>query len=99
MTTTPKTQRVTICGPNLFGAPETFHVHAEGCRDLGKRLYQGVRAEAWISEFSTRREVIEEVYSDIIAEQEDGSDYASWTAYVSEFQFFPCVTLPEEVTV
>lgn len=89
-------QRVTIYGPNLYGVPETFHVHAEGCADTRKALYRQAAGEAWSTSAESIRGVVEDVYSDIIAEQEEGSDWSTWEAYLSEFKFFPCVELPLE---
>lgn len=86
------TQRVTIHGPNLMVPGPTFHVHAEGCADLRKRLYRGADG-GWTVEATSQQDVVEEIYQDIMAENE--GDLASWEAYADDVRIFPCVALPE----
>lgn len=94
------TQRVTIIGPNLSGkgqAKGQYHVHAEGCADITRDLkgYGYVDAEPhWSIEAETLEDVVIEVYSDIIAENEgDEHGRDEVDAYFGEFHFAPCVTL------
>ncbi len=88
---------VTITGPNAHGG--MFHVHATGCADLARGVYRTIRPniERYEEEHASVQSVVEDVYSDIIAEN-DG-ELATWEPYASEFQFFPCVNGLPELTV
>lgn len=86
-------QRVVVVGPNLpQQAKATFHVHAEGCADLGrgwiKRYAKGERAY----EFGSRHDVESFVYEFAPDENED----YTLGDYQFDFHFAPCVTLPLE---
>jgi hypothetical protein len=88
--------KLTIAGPNLTSG-STFHVHKAGCRDLKSRAKGYVGVEMDTEDFSSVQEICENVYSDHMAENEEGSIYATWEGYVSEFDIFPCVgKLPVE---
>lgn len=84
--------KVTTIGPNGHDGA-TFHVHAEGCRDIKQRKYH--RSEKYNEEIDSVREIVEGTYADQI----DESD-ADWQDYINEFEFFPCVgELPLEAEV
>lgn len=93
------TVNVTITGPNPHGG--MFHVHRTGCADLSKGVYKRLAAdkartgyaELYEQEHASIESIVEDMYSDIIAEHPE----AAWEDYVSEFKFFPCVDeLPYE---
>lgn len=91
------TMRVHIIGPNLLGQNEQFHVHAAGCADVHRspvyRLHDADRRNAY--EVTDRRDVIDFVYADQMAESGD-----TWESYEFDFKFFPCVdALPVLVPV
>lgn len=93
-------QRVTIIGPNLNKAGQDkgqYHVHAEGCGDIARdpRGYGYVSAEPhWTIGAANLEAVVEDVYADIIAENEgDEHGWDEVQAYMNEFHFAPCVTL------
>jgi hypothetical protein len=86
--------RIAIYGPNLATGGASFHVHAVGCADTRKRLYRGHAPMTFdpddipgSANETTRQTIVEEVYSDQIAEQM-GDDL---TAYMDDFKFFPCI--------
>jgi hypothetical protein len=89
--------RVTIVGPNLPGSLQrqgTFHVHAEGCADLKRGPIRPYAEQGWTIDATSREDVAEEVYADMIDEHEgDGTVYATAAGYVSDFHFAPCVQL------
>jgi hypothetical protein len=77
--------RVHVCGPNLRDQSKgEFHVHADGCADLGKygpgKPYGG--EEPWALDVSDRLGIVGEVYDWIPAEEA--------SAYLGEFHFAPC---------
>lgn len=76
---------VTVTGPNPHGG--MFHVHRTGCADLSRGVYRRIplNNERYELEFDSVQDVVEDIYSDIIAENDD-----TWETYVSEFRFFPC---------
>lgn len=77
--------KVTILGPNLHGTSFTFHVHRSGCADIRRSESRFGSDEGWTIEVTTQLEVIEDVYQDILAENDDqASDYRG------EFRFAPC---------
>lgn len=91
-----KTTTVVIVGPNLQGGAQrkgAFHVHAAGCADL--RHYGEGRKfggdTGWDVEVSSRREIVEEIYADHIAENPG----ASWEDY-DDLHVAPCVHFPEQ---
>lgn len=88
--------RVTICGPNLRDQSQgDFHVHAAGCADLVKHAKREPEyRHGWTTEADTLREIVEEVYSDMIDEDDE---YSTWDMYESDLHFFPCVTLPRTI--
>jgi hypothetical protein len=92
------TQRVTIIGPNLprpLCDKGTFHVHAEGCADI--KRYPQPRDPDWTIEASSIATVVEDIYSDILAENDiDGPDHPAWPIYESDVHFAPCVKLPRK---
>lgn len=81
--------KVTVCGPNLRDQSKGyFHVHAADCRDLiTKRPREPEYAHGWTFDAETQIEVVEDVYADIIAEDENG-----WTPgmYLNDLWFAPC---------
>lgn len=94
--------KVNILGPNLMDPDGfTFHVHAADCADITRnRLYRGLSRHElqWVTEVESTQDLIEQVYSDQMDENEEGSFYATWQAYVGEFHVFPCVgELPDPV--
>lgn len=79
-------QTVTIHGPNLADQSKgDFHVHSASCLDNKK--YRG--SAPWTATFDSIEELTEELYSDIIAEDED----SSWENYVGTIWFAPCTDL------
>lgn len=90
--------KVTIYGPNLPSQDETFHVHAAGCADTKRGIYRHIRAGGdqggWDIEVTSVRQIVEDVYSDQMAENDD--EWATWQPYASDFKVFPCVDLPDE---
>lgn len=79
---------LTIAGPNLQSG-STFHVHKAGCSDLKRRVvYRGAQVDT--AEYASVQEVVEDIYADMMAENDPDSEYATWQGYVSEFDFFPC---------
>lgn len=91
-TTAPTTPKHTIVGPNLpASAGAGFVVHKAGCADLKRGFCRG--AQKYTIEAATRQEIVEDVYGDMIAENEPGSDWATWTSYAGEFHFAPCCEL------
>ncbi len=82
--------KLVICGPNLPGNTETFHVHAEGCADLKKAMYRHADGKhdqgGYVEEHTSRQSVVEETFSDMI--DESGGE---WTDYEGEFRFFRCL--------
>lgn len=88
---------LTIAGPNLSSGA-TFHIHKAGCRDLKSRAKGYVGREMWTAEFTSLRDIVEDVFSDHMAENDEDSPYAKWTGYNGEFDIFPCVgELPDEL--
>lgn len=84
-------QKVTVIGPNLRDQSKgQFIVHAAGCADIARlaRREPEVR-NAWTISAASLEEIAEEVYADII--EETGETPA---AYLSDFHFCPCITLP-----
>lgn len=80
--------KLSVVGPNLPSTAETFHIHAEGCRDIAtKRVYQnhrpGTPEGPWTMEAATKIEVCDGVYG--LDEFETTSG-----AYLDDFKFFPC---------
>jgi hypothetical protein len=64
--------RVVICGPNLIDQTRgTFHVHREGCADLGRHARREPEYEnGWTIEAETREGVVRAIYADHMAERE-----------------------------
>jgi hypothetical protein len=90
------TQRVLIVGPNLQDQSKgSFVVHAVGCADL-KRLARREPEVAfgWQIDAATTDEIVESIYSDIMAEHE-GDEWATVAAYRSDVHIAPCVHLPQ----
>jgi hypothetical protein len=76
---------VTVCGPNLRDQSKgQFHVHAEGCADLLRSREPEYR-NGWTIEASTRDQVGDDIYADMIAEGSMESGEGT-----SECYFFPC---------
>lgn len=90
--------KLTIAGPNLTTG-SAFHVHKAGCRDLKSRAKgYGPTTDVDTGEYASLQEIVEEIYSDHMAENEPGSPYAVWTGYTGEFDIYPCVgELPDVV--
>lgn len=82
--------RVKICGPNLNDQSKgDFHVHAADCADLVRHARREPEYQyGWESEANTQVEVAEEIFSDIMAENE--GEWAKPEAYFSSIYFFPC---------
>lgn len=81
--------RVIVIGPNL-PRPEqdlgTFHVHAEGCKDAALLLRKTGASEGWVIDVESRRDVVEDIYADMI------EDPADWRAY-DDLHVLPCTGL------
>ena len=81
---------VIVLGPNIASSRESFHVHAAGCRDLGKRNYNFVDSDNF--QDSTLAEIISAIYFDQINEavasgEDRDSVIAQWS---SDFKVLPC---------
>jgi hypothetical protein len=76
--------RVTIFGPSIRFEHE-WHVHASDCQDC-RKYHCG--EEGWMVDVETKRDVVENVYCDILEEND-----ATWDEYVIDFKFFPCCDL------
>jgi len=90
-------QSVTIVGPNLRDQSKgTFHVHAEGCRDLTRlaRSEPEVR-NGWTIRADSIRDIVEAVY-DPDCFQYDPASEEEYAPYVQDFHFAPCVIVPDE---
>lgn len=92
------TQRLHVCGPNLRDQSQgSFVVHAAGCRDavrLARKdpaVAEELRSAPKGVEFSTLIEVAKHVYDNGIMEDDE-----TGAAYLSDFNFCPCVKLPVE---
>jgi len=79
--------RVTICGPNLNDQSKgQFHIHAEGCADLTRKLSREPEYRyGWTIDADTRDQVGDEIYADHI---EEGSMNPG--EGTSDCNFFPC---------
>lgn len=93
-----KTFRVHVIGPNLLGAADTFHVHAEGCADVRRsRIYASpefANDKTFVYQVRSLTEISDEVYADIIAEN-DGDTGAD---YLQDFKVFTCLAdLPDTI--
>lgn len=87
--------KVAICGPNLRDQSRgQFHVHTVDCKDLTRMQKQepeylpGHRMEF---DVESKQQAVEYVYCDHIDENEGNPPWDTWTAYLDEFYFFPCV--------
>jgi hypothetical protein len=93
-------QRVIVIGPNLYNQKlGQFHVHAKGCADIRrdpKRYGYDATAPHMAMEAETLIDVVNYVYSDIIAENASDSHWAKPEAYLDEFHFAPCVELSND---
>jgi hypothetical protein len=91
-------QHLTIVGPNLRDQSKgQFVVHATGCRDLTRLARREPEvANAMTGDFDSLTAVATYVYADIIDENQGNPLYDTAAAYVSEFHFCPCVTLPHD---
>lgn len=89
---------LTIAGPNLASG-STFHVHKAGCADLKRKVvYRG--AQKWDGDFTSLQDVVEDVFTDHMGENDADSPYSKWEAYTGEFDIFPCVgALPDVAPV
>lgn len=87
--------RVTVVRPTPT-TNETFHVHAEGCRDLNARRYR-LDDGGWTIDANTKREVVEDTYADQIAENANTEGWNTWEAYAHDFLFHPCANLPTDI--
>lgn len=81
--------RVSVLGPNGIN-DATFHVHAEGCRDIAR---YGLQERTWVFTAESVQSAVEEMFSDFIGTEETrvGDRYTTWKDYLSEVRFFPCV--------
>lgn len=76
--------KIAVYGPNLLSGGADFHVHAPGCADTKKSVYSG--HVAWEFEAESKQAVVEEIFADIMAENEE----EPWVNYAQEVKFFPC---------
>ena len=76
--------KVTTIGPNGI-SDGTFHIHAEGCRDIKQRKYH--RSEKYNETITSVEQLVNDSYADIIDENPD----TTWEDYADEFKIFPCV--------
>lgn len=88
--------KVAIFGPNLprpLSDTGMFVVHVHGCPDTAKGLYRrlGPDSGGWAMEADSEREVVEEIFSDFLDEND-------WQDLAHSIRFFPCLDLPVEVT-
>ncbi|MGB8878614.1 MAG: hypothetical protein WCD11_19980 [Solirubrobacteraceae bacterium] len=90
--------QVTIHGPNLHDQSKgQFHVHSAGCRDNAREVRMNGSEYPWTLEADSVQAVVEEVYSDHMAEREAGDKWSTWEPYLSDFHFPPCLkALPLE---
>lgn len=95
MATKTTTQSVTILGPNLADQSKgSIVVHAAGCSDIAKvRGFSGP-ADAWTTDFASKREIVEDCYP---PDQFEWSDGPNDQNYWGDIHFAPCVKLPKEV--
>jgi hypothetical protein len=85
--------KVQISGPNLRDQSRgQFHIHAVGCRDLQRTNIEPEYAYGWPVEATTKREVVEAIYDDHMAEHaDDPTDrWGTWEPYLEDLYFFPC---------
>lgn len=83
--------KVSVLGPNGIN-DATFHVHAEGCRDITR---YGRLEREWSFDAESVRHTTEVLFSDFIGTEETftAGRYTTWEDYVHEIRFFPCVAL------
>ena len=83
--------KLAVIGPNGV-SDATFHVHADGCRDISR---YGRLEREWTFRASSVREAVEEMFSDFIGTEETFTNgrETTWEDYVGEVRFFPCVDL------
>lgn len=91
-------QRVHILGPNLPDQSSGgFHVHRYGCvavpHSYPPRVHGLYRDQSWSFDATSRRAIVEEIYSDVMG---DSDPPAPWTDYAADVHIFPCVNLPVE---
>lgn len=63
-----------------------YHVHSVGCSDLRKRHGRHLVA-AWDAEVSNLQGIVEDVYADMLDEDDD------WQSYAKEFKVYPCASI------
>lgn len=81
--------RVTVVRPLNNANTTYFHVHAEGCKDLGHRKYG--RDEGWSFDADSKDAVVEDAYYDQIHSDRPDEDPATLVAeYASDFTFHNC---------
>jgi len=87
---------VQVCGPNLKNESKgSFHVHAEGCRDLRqygpgrKRGGHENGEETYVWAVDSKLDVVAEIYSNIL----DENEHSRPEEFLSDFWFAPCVDL------
>ena len=81
--------RVTVVRPLNNANTTYFHVHAEGCKDLGHRKYG--RDEGWSFDADSKDAVVEDAYHDQIHSDRPDEDPATLVAeYASDFTFHNC---------
>ncbi|MEV4122913.1 hypothetical protein [Micromonospora sp. NPDC049645] len=72
-----------------------LRVHREGCADLTRSTHTSSGGTQWTIEVGSQREVIEDIYSDMI-DEEPGS---TWRDFSGDVTFLPCCpALPDEPT-
>lgn len=95
------TARISIIGPNLRGATETFHVHAEGCRDIarygpyttrgGELPPMTINLEGDDVAYEASRFVYADHISDYGYEYDSPEAVTYWNDVAHDFRIFPCV--------
>lgn len=89
--------KVVVIGPNGID-DATFHVHKAGCRDINSPKYRWADDRDWVIDVQTRKELIENLFSDFIGTEEtwtEADGYTTWEDYDNEARVFPCANLKE----
>lgn len=83
-----------MIGPNLRDPDGfTFHVHAEGCKDMRKPLYRNFEHQADIEhpiDFDSLRELVEWAYDGQLSDNADDPVWSTWEPYAEDFKVFNC---------
>ena len=81
--------KVNVIGPNLPIRGRTFHVHAAGCVDIGRKIAYR-RADQVIFDADSRMEVTEAIYPPDEFRY-DPTDPYERAPYIEDLLFFPCM--------